>query len=109
MSGKSRREAFWLEHIRTADQSGQSIVAYAKSAKLDVQQLYNWRRRLRAEGKLSLAAAPVPFARVIRAETVTPRDHVALVVSVGHLRMHFDRLPEVAWLAQAVRALEAAP
>ena len=83
-------------------------VAPAKAAKLDIQQLYKWRRRLRAEGKLD-AAVPLPFAKVVRTETVVPRDNVALVVSLGHLRMHFDRLPDVAWLAQAVRALEPAP
>ena len=109
MPGKPRRESFWLDHIRKAEQSGQKISAYASTHKLDVQQLYNWRRRLRAEGKLEFRGAPVPFARVVRAESFAPSEPVALVVSVGHLRMHFDSLPDVGWLAQAVRALEPAP
>lgn len=109
MSDKPRRESFWLDHIRRAEQSGQTITAYAKMAKLDLQQLYNWRRKLRVAGKLNDAPVAAPFARVVCAESIVPREDVALVVSVGHLRLHFDRLPDAGWLAQAVRALEPVP
>lgn len=109
MSGKPRRESFWLDHIRKAEQSGQTISAYAKASKLDLQQLYNWRRKLRVAGKLNVASVTVPFARVVCAEPIAQRNDVALVVSIGHLRLHFDRLPDVDWLAQAILALEPAP
>jgi transposase-like protein len=106
MPAKSRRETFWLEHIRKVELSGQSVTAYAKANKLDAQQIYNWRRKLRAEGKLDISVSTPQFAKVVRTETIAPRDRVALVVSVGPLRLHFDSLPDVSWLAQAVRALE---
>ncbi len=52
MPGKPRRKSFWLDHMRKAEQSGQTISAYAKAAKLDLQQLYN----LRSAGNTSCSS-----------------------------------------------------
>ena len=48
-----RSREYWLEHARAADQSEQSVNAYALAHGISVRELYRWRGRLRREGALA--------------------------------------------------------
>ena len=58
-SGARRaREQFWLDHLRAARQTGQTLKAYAQTHGLSVSALYTAHSTLRGRGVLSEPAAP---------------------------------------------------
>ena len=50
-----RSRAFWLSHVRGAEESEQTIAAYAKAHDVSADMLYRWRSQLRSEGLLAAA------------------------------------------------------
>lgn len=104
------KQQFWLDHMRQADAAGQTLSQYANDTNLNIQLLYNWRKKLRGQGLLpafSARGGSAPhFARVVcpldvAVSTVTP-----LQLSIGTVTLRFDTLPDTAWLAQVIRTLE---
>ena len=60
----SERDRFWLRHHEAQGASGKDAKAYAASAGISVQALYQARKRLRAQGLLAPGRArPVTRAR----------------------------------------------
>ena len=49
----SKRDRFWLKHHEAQQASGKDAKAYAASAGISVQALYQGRQRLRAQGVLA--------------------------------------------------------
>jgi hypothetical protein len=49
----TRKEQFWHEHAQQAEQSGQSLIDYARTHALNVNAFYNARSVLRSKGVLS--------------------------------------------------------
>jgi hypothetical protein len=49
----SERDRFWLKHHEAQGESGKDAKAYAASAGVSVQALYQARKRLRAQGLLA--------------------------------------------------------
>jgi hypothetical protein len=63
-SGRSERQAFWLEHLRAC--ANGSLKAYAQANGLDVRELYGAKARLKRQGLLPPARPHL--VRVERAE-----------------------------------------
>jgi hypothetical protein len=59
----SDRDRFWLRHHEAQRASGRSAKAYAASAGISVQALYQARKRLRARGLLARGRVPGAVAR----------------------------------------------
>lgn len=51
------KERFWYEHVRQANQSGQSLSEYARTHSLNIHHFYNYRAVLRKKGLLDAPAA----------------------------------------------------
>ena len=64
----TRRQQHWLDHIKAADASDGTLVAYAAAHKLKVKDLYQWKTALARRGLLPskepkpafVAVAPPP-------------------------------------------------
>ena len=69
--GASDRDRFWLTHHEAQRASGRSAKAYAASAGIPVQALYQARKRLRARGLLAPGRAPRAVGRFAKV-AVTP-------------------------------------
>ena len=98
--GLTKREAFWLEHVRVCEGSGQVLAAYARSHDLGVGQFYSWRSRLRRKGLLggwvsSGGEEKKRRTRVVRGVTKRPAElgfapvRVAREEPVFELRIRF--------------------
>ena len=65
-AGVRPREQFWLDHLRTARQQGQTLKAYAQAHGLSVSALYTARSTLKRRGVLSEPAASAPTLVPVR-------------------------------------------
>ena len=69
----SERDRFWLRHHEAQGASGKDAKAYAASAGISVQALYQARKRLRAQGLLAPGRArPVARARFSKVAVTLP-------------------------------------
>ena len=66
------RQQFWLDHIKTADASAGSLVAYAAAHELQVRDLYQWKTRLNRCGLLPGKARRSSFVPVTTASATAP-------------------------------------
>jgi len=98
------KEKYWRDHIRQAEQSGETFKRYAERHELNLKSLYDWRSRLKKKDAppRSVAKKVAIFAKVISAPT--PRAGVEL--RVGGLTLSTDALPDPVWLARLLQALE---
>jgi hypothetical protein len=53
----TKRQRYWLRHIKAADASDGTLVAYAKAHKLKVRDLYQWKTALGRRGLLKTKRA----------------------------------------------------
>lgn len=60
----TERQQYWLEHIKAADASDGSLVAYAASHDLKVKDLYQWKTALARRGLLPGKAVKPAFVPV---------------------------------------------
>jgi hypothetical protein len=63
----TERQRYWLDHIESCEQLGQSTKAYAELHGLSVSMMYSWRKKLSAKGVLSdrtKSCGPSRFERV---------------------------------------------
>lgn len=59
----TKKQQYWLEHSRAADNSHLSFSAYAKKHQLNIQAFYNYRNILREKGLIPhLTVNPKPSA-----------------------------------------------
>ncbi len=102
------KEKYWLDHIRQAEQSDETFKSYAERQGLNLKALYDWRSRLKSKGVIdaslrALTKQAVTFSKVI----VTPSLPRAVVeLRVGGVTLSTETLPDAAWLAHLVQALE---
>lgn len=99
------KEKYWRDHIRQAEQSGETFKRYAERHGLNLKSLYDWRSRLKKKDAptRSVAKRAVTFAKVI---AVPPKPYVGVELRVGGITLSADALPDPAWLARLVQALE---
>jgi len=101
------KEKYWRDHIRQAEQSGETFKRYAERHGLNLKSLYDWRSRLKNKCVLdasprSVAKKAVTFAKVISA----PPPRTGVELRVGGVTLSVETLPDPAWLARLVQALE---
>lgn len=101
----TKRQRYWLEHIRRASKSGKTLKAYAKSRRLSVGMLYNVKSELTRAGILPGPESPTtaPAFVPVRIEpTPPPRSVIRLTHPSGWL-LECEGWPEPAWLEALVR------
>lgn len=93
----TKKQRFWLSHLRACEESGQSKVSYAAAHGLKPKYLYNWKTRLIQVGVLPSAFAtsvektsrvPDPIRKSKRAALSFAAVRVAGVTETG-IRIHF--------------------
>ena len=99
------KEKYWRDHIRQAEQSGETFKRYAECHGLNLKSLYDWRSRLKKKDAptRSVAKKAVTFAKVI---TVPPTPRAGVELRVGGITLSVQTLPDPAWLGRLVQALE---
>ncbi len=60
----TKRQRYWLNHIKAADASEGTLVAYAAAHDLKVKDLYQWKTTLSRRGLLPVKAAKRAFVPV---------------------------------------------
>ncbi|MFK8018010.1 MAG: hypothetical protein AB8G17_21515 [Gammaproteobacteria bacterium] len=60
----TKRQRYWLNHIKAADASDGSLVAYAETHKLKVKDLYQWKTALARRGVLPSKKSESAFVAV---------------------------------------------
>ncbi len=95
---------YWRDHIRQAEQSGETFKHYAERHELNLKALYDWRSHLKKKDAptRSVAKKAAIFAKVISA----PPPRAGVELRVGGVTLSADALPDPAWLARLVHALE---
>lgn len=97
----TKRQRFWLGHIRAATKSGQGLTQYAKGHRLSVGALYNAKSVFKRAGLLGTApkaelsqAAFVPVQIAMRSD-----EPIRCRLQHKHgWQLEMDRLPEPTWL-----------
>lgn len=99
------KEKYWRDHIRQAEQSGETFKRYAERHGLNLKSLYDWRSRLKKKDAppRSVAEKAAIFAKVI---SVSPPPRAGVELRVGGVTLSVETLPDPAWLARLVQALE---
>jgi hypothetical protein len=107
-SNSNAKEKYWLDHIRQAEQCGETFKHYAERQGLKLHALYDWRSRLRSKGLLdalprTVAKKSVTFAKVI---AVPSSFRTGIELRVGGVTLSAETLPDPVWLVRLVHALE---
>lgn len=102
----SKRQRFWLAHIRAAMRSGQRLQQYAKVHRLSVGALYNAKSVFKRSGLLSVPAgaesAQAAFVPVRIAMSVDEPIRCRLQ-HVHGWQLEMERLPDPQWLLALMR------
>jgi hypothetical protein len=102
----SERAQFWLSHLSAIESEGITTKAYAEREGLPVSALYQWRKRLVANGHASRAKLGGGFV-AIQVNSPLPTRAGCTVVIDAHLHVDCATLPSVDWLAALGAALRA--
>lgn len=97
---RSEKQQYWLNHIEAANESGLSLVEYARTNNLKAQHLYQWRSALKNES-ISVATE-TQFTRVV---TTTPAASNQLTLRTANVALEFDTLPDALWLAAVLSSV----
>ena len=95
----TEKQRYWAELLKNAEDSGMSLVEFAKTKDIPVQKLYQWRSTLRVQPAPRKPAAPTKFAQVV----VAPLSGT-MTIELGGARLRFERLPDVQWLSHLLRS-----
>lgn len=107
------REQFWFDHLRAIDISGSTTKAYGELHGLSVKKLYEWRKRFKTRSEPAGSDAVVrpsggnPFVAVTVKPSVTT-EPAHCVVQCGAIRLEFETLPSVQWIASLNQAIRRA-
>jgi len=90
----TERQSYWLEHVRAADASDESTVAYADKQGLKVKDLYQWKTQLIKLGfyqtsDTALGFVPVKSVMPVVSHATTGLSQCALVFPSG-IRFEFQ-------------------
>ncbi|MEM6483479.1 MAG: hypothetical protein AAF662_00640 [Pseudomonadota bacterium] len=78
----SERQQYWLEHLRAAEASDDTIAGYARSKDLKPKDLYMWKGILARRGLLDSATRSMPKSEFIEVVPAKPQpDSTQLVVT----------------------------
>lgn len=101
----TKRQRYWLEHIRRASESGKTLKAYARARRVSLGALYNAKSKLMKNGVLPRQESsaemstlvPVRIEPAATARTACRSQHPS-----GWL-LECDRWPEPEWLLALVQ------
>ena len=88
-------QKFWTEKLKQAEQSGLSLVDFARQENIPAQKLYQWRSTLRS--KTTSVTQETRFTRVVTSAVVGGAD---LTVVLPSAKLQFQSLPDVRWLSE---------
>lgn len=90
------KQQYWTEQLKQAEESGLSLVEYARVNNIPPAHLYQWRSTLKKQNAShnSTVAEPHHFAQVV--STVAPS--VPLSLQLGHAQLQFGSLPDPQWI-----------
>ncbi len=101
----TKRQRFWLAHVRAAAGSGESLQQYAKRHRLSLGALYNAKSVLKRSGLLSVISQPIAasaFVPVrIKAKTDEP---IRCRLQHAQWQLEMERLPDPQWLLALMRS-----
>ncbi len=80
------KQQYWLNHLQAANNAGVSLSQYAKTHKLKLKALYNWRWTFRQHGLIKTSNQQ-RFVQVIKKKSV--EDAVCLVPTTHNIRVIF--------------------
>jgi hypothetical protein len=107
----TKRQRFWLTHVRTAMSSGMPLQEYAKRHRLSVGALYNAKSVLKRGGALvGTQTQPVPDAFV--AVRIAERSAEPIRCRLQHAhgwQLEMERLPDPQWLLALMQGGDVAP
>jgi len=87
--GLSERQRYWFDHLKAAEQSGVSLVAYASQQGLKVKELYNRKSWFIKKGLMAPSAAAKDFVPIRADDSARCCVHLA-----NGVRVEFGRLTE---------------
>lgn len=102
------RQQYWLDHIRAADESEGSLVAYAAAHDLKVKHLYQWKTALARRGVWPVKANKPAFVPVKARSTSAPAMSCSISLPNG-VRLQFGGELEGTWLRDLLSAASALP
>ena len=88
------KQQYWSDQLQRAQDSGLSIVEYAKANDIPAQKLYQWRNTLKSTK--TTVKQETRFTRVITGNTAPS----GLQIQLPGARLQFSELPDASWLAQ---------
>lgn len=83
-----KKQQYWLDHIRQAEQSGETFKRYAEQHGLDLNALYDWRSRLMNKDVLDAPPRPVAKKAVTFAKVVAVLGRLPFYQAAITLRAH---------------------
>jgi hypothetical protein len=102
----TKRQRFWLAHIRAAMKSGQRLQQYARVHRLSVGALYNAKSVFKRSGLLSVppGAESVQGAFVPVRIAMSPDEPIRCRLQHLHgWQLEMERLPDPQWLLVLMR------
>lgn len=96
-------QQFWLDHIKAADASNDSRVAYAAAHDLKVKHLYQWKTALRRVGLLPTPTRKPSFVPVATRPAPVPPTSCSITLPNG-VRLQFAGDLDAALLSQLLSA-----
>lgn len=87
--GLSERQRYWFDHLRAAEESGVSLVAYASEQGLKVKELYNRKSWFIKQGLMVSSVAAKDFVPIRTDDSARCCVHLA-----NGVRVEFGRLTE---------------
>ena len=99
----TKRQQHWLDHIRAAETSADTLVAYAATHKLKVKDLYQWKTALTRRGFLSENKPKAAFVPVTSAPANKSPTRCDVTLPNG-VRLHFTGALDSASLSEIMTA-----
>lgn len=105
--GLTKRQRFWLAHVRAAAGSGESLQQYAKRHRLSLGALYNAKSVLKRSGVLNAmvkqSSQPVQSAFVPVRISMQADEPIRCRLYHAHWQLEMERLPDPQWLLALMR------
>ena len=90
------KQQHWSEVLESAENSGLSLVEYAKANQLEPQSLYRWRNQLK-KSTIEKTESVTQFSQVVATNySAMP----SLSIDLHDAQLQFNELPNPEWLAR---------
>lgn len=100
----TKRQQFWLTHIRTAMKSGEQLQRYAHRHGLSVAGLYNAKSVLKRSGLLKSASSELTASAFVPVQ-IAPQAQPSIRCRLQHFsgwQLEMERLPDAKWLRDVI-------